>query len=275
MSERRLVILGPGPYEGLERPSLGPEVPADVAARARELEAAGDFDGLRRIILGLARDGHDGYDLVALGGWAGSAWDFLGFDVATGEQSALRLREAPDGLNEHGLFSQYDDAESFRQAVGAGEVVPVQRVRRSAIRPGDRIHYTTGNEHKSGDAFGRVVLTIEADGAASLEHHSRAGSGAWTGHVEASAIERVRSALADSSFPSVPDERVPAGANHREIEIVTDDEPHYAMLTEAQGNRLDGYKDAIAVLELIAHPMRGGASGRPRDEGETLVTDVR
>src|ERR1700755_206300 len=104
MNERRVAILKQEPYEGMERTSLGSEVPEATVARARELEAAMDVAGLRRLVTGLARDGIDGYDIVALGGIPGSAWEFLGFDVALAGRSALRDREGVEGLNEHGLF---------------------------------------------------------------------------------------------------------------------------------------------------------------------------
>ena len=269
MSERRVVILKQQPYEGMERPSLGADVEPDVIDRARELEAALDIRGLRRLVTDLARDGIDGYDVVALGGFPGSAWDFLGFDVAREGRSALRDTDA-EGLNEHGLFWYREQAEAF----GGDEIVPVQRLRRSAIRPGDRIYYTIGNEHNPGDAFGRIILTIEADGSAVLEHHTRSSAATWTGRVDPSAIERIRSALAASSFPDRPREPVPAGSTIRQLELVTDDEPQYAQLTDDQGASLDGYQDAFAVLDSLAIQMSGGAYGRGSDTLEPSVTDV-
>lgn len=138
-----------------------------------------------------------------------------------------------------------------------------------------RINYSSGNEHNPSDPFGRVVLTIEADGAATLEHHSRFGDGRWTGQVDPTAIERVRAALAGSSFPDVPQEPVAPGSNFRHIEVVADGEEQYAMLTERQGRNLDGYKDAIPVLEALAHHMSGRAYRPDLDAGDPLVTDVR
>lgn len=135
----------------------------------------------------------------------------------------------------------------------------------------DRIHYSSGNEHNPSDPFGRVELTIDADGAATLEHHWRMGDGAWLAQVAPAAIERVRSALADSDFPDVPQEPVPPGSNFRHIDVGT----RSAMLTERQGRDLDGYKDAIPVLEAIAHHMSGGAYRPDLEAGEPQVTDVR
>lgn len=138
-----------------------------------------------------------------------------------------------------------------------------------------RIQYRSGNEHNPSDPFGRVELTIEADGAATLEHVWRMGDGAWTGQVDPAAIERIRTALAESPFPDVPREPVAPGSNFRHIEVGSGDDAQYAMLTERQGRNLDGYREAIAVLEALAHHMSGGAYRPDLEAGESQVTDVR
>ena len=268
MSERRVVI----------RPALGDEVPEESRARARELEAALDVPGLRRLVTALAREGIDGYDIVALGQFAGSSWDLLGADIEVDGRSALvRGGEWSDRLNEHGLLSNRADADEVLEALGGGELVPVRRLRRSATRPGDRLWYTIGNEHSPSDPFGRIVLTLEDDGAAQLELHSRSGSGAWTGQVDRAVIEQIRAELARSMFPEVPnDQPIPAGSAMRQVEVVTGDEPQYAMLTETEGNRLEGYKEAFALLDSLAVQLSSGAY---RGASDTLdrpaVSDVR
>lgn len=52
MDERRVAILARSDtYDGAERPGLGSEVAAELVGRARELEAATDIAGLRRLPL--------------------------------------------------------------------------------------------------------------------------------------------------------------------------------------------------------------------------------
>jgi hypothetical protein len=277
MSDRRATILGPGPdgYEGFDRPGLGEDVPAEARAQARELTAATDILGLRRLATRLARNGFEGYDVVGLGQWAGAAWDFLGADVAVDGRSALIGKE-DQRLNAHGLFSDPAATNAFVEEIGGGTVVLVWRLRRSAIRPGDRIWYTVGNEHNPSDPFGRVVLTIEADGSAELEHFSRAGGGAWTGRVDPAVSARIRSELARSSFPHVPREPIPAGSALRHLELVTDDEPEYAVMSAQQGERLDGFAQAFALLDAVAVRMSSGAYGGGKDVLEASdVSDVR
>jgi|GEM_PF-2111953 len=266
MSDRRATILGPGPggYEGFDRPGLGDDVPAEARAQARELTAATDILGLRRLVTRLARHGFEGYDVVGLGEWAGAAWDFLGADVAVDGRSALIGRDDPR-LNEHGLFSEPPDVHAFVEEIGGGTVVLVWRLRRSATRPGDRIWYTVGNEHNPSDPFGRVVLTIEADGSAELEHYSRMGDGAWTARVAPDVIARIRSELARSSFPHVPREPIPAGSALRHLEVVTDDEPEYAVMSAQQGERLEGFAQAFELLDAIAVRISSGAYAGGRD----------
>jgi hypothetical protein len=279
MSERRVVILARADaYEGMERPGLGPDVPSDLVAQGQALERNQDIAGLRRFLTALARESMDGYDLVALGGMPGAAWDFLGFDVgetAPAPRSAIRHGSAAP-LNAHGLFWNQDDAQAFREASGAAEIVPVQRLRRSAIRPGAMVWYTLGNEFDPGDPFGRIALTVAGDGAAELQLHSRNGGGSWTGEVADGVFEQVRSDLVRGDFPKVPPHPVPAGSAMRQLELASDDhEPQYAMLTERLGRELDGYQQAFATLDSLAVQLSSGAYKGAQDTLAPSVTNVR
>src|SRR6478735_9058220 len=158
MDERRVVILARSEtYEGVERPGLGSEVPAETVAQARQLEASSDIVGLRRLLLKLGRAGIDGYDLVVFGNVAGSSWEYRGCDVVSQDgKSAILHRtsdEFDDRIGPHGLFWNYDDAEAFLPTAEANaprrrslpfrkapegpmfEIVPVGRFRRDGITP--------------------------------------------------------------------------------------------------------------------------------------------
>jgi hypothetical protein len=273
MSDRRVVILGPGPYEGMDRPSLGDEVPEDVRTRARELEAATDIPGLRALVTDLARDGITGYDVIVLGDVAGASFDFLGADVATDGHSVLRehLDEWRDRLNAHGLFSTRADAEAFVQAVGGDQLVPVGRLRRSAIDPHNVLWFTIGNEHNPGDPFGRVVLTIDDANHLVLEHYARQGNSSCTADVGAGVVDDIRAALARGGFPQVPRHQIPAGATMRQLELVTDGEPQYAMVEDFFGKQLEGYRDAFAILDSLTLQLTGNAE---HDQLGTPVSNV-
>ncbi len=300
--ERRVVILGPGPYGGMDRPALGSrgDVPHDTVVRALACEAAQDVAGCRRLLIDLARGGVDDYEIVALGGWPGSAWDFLGFDVGettSAAWSAVQHRaEVFDAdqaaawgshLNEHGLFHNPADADAFLQAYrqaddpDAGEdpaiysVVPVQRLRRSATRPDTVLWYTIGNEHSPSDPFGRIVLVLTAGGAAELEHHSRMGDTVWQGDVHVDVLERVTAELARGGFPEVAPHPVPACSAIRQIEITVDGDPRCATMAESAGSAHDGYKEAFAMLDSLAVQLSRGTYKGTRDTLEPSVSNVR
>jgi|tagenome__1003787_1003787.scaffolds.fasta_scaffold20783520_2 hypothetical protein len=270
MSERRLVVLARSDtYEGFERPGL-------AHAHARELEAANDIPGLRKVLTQLAREGDDGYDLVAVGGWPGSAWELLGADILDQDGRSAIVHdmrpEFQDTLNEHGLFSHPKEARAFLEASGAAEVLPVQRLRRSAIDPHNVLWFTMGNEHNPSDPFGRVVLTADDENRLALEHHSRTGDAAYTADLGPGVLDEIRAALHRGGFPDVPRRPIPAGATMRELELVTDGEPQYAMVEDFLGKELEGYRDAFAILDSITLQLTGHAE---HDTLKTPVSNVR
>ena len=256
MSDRSIsVLVRSDTYEGFERPGLDD-------ARVRELEAAQDIPGLRQRLIELAREGVDGYDLMAFGYTGGASWDFIGFDVlgADGRSALVHRSDAAseDLISQHGLLWNQQDAQAFLEATGAAHLVPVFRFRRSAIRPGQALWYTIGNEFNPGDPFGRIVLTIDDAHHATLEHHWMQGNGAWEGDVAPGFLEDVRAALARGGFPHVPPHPVPGGATFRQVELVAADDPQYAMLEERFGMQSEGYKDAFVVLDALATALSGG-----------------
>jgi hypothetical protein len=310
MSERRLVILAPGSYAGMDRPALGarPDVPEDRVVKGLELESNADIPGLRRFLTDLAREGIDDYELVALGGFQGAAWEFLGFDVGETTSaawsainhrdevlSAEQAAEWAQRLNAHGLFANQADADAFLQAYLESEdpdagwgadgwtdnptiyaVIPVQRLRRSATRPGEVLWYTVGNESSPGDPFGRVALTVDGSGAAELEHYSREGNGHWAGTVADGVLDRVKAELARAGFPNVPAHPVPGGSAMRQVELAADDhEPQYAIMTEQFGRETEGYREAFAILDSLAVQLSSGAYKGAQDTLEPSVSAIR
>ena len=92
------------------------------------------------------------------------------------------------------------------------------------------LRYSAGNEHNPGDPWGRSELVIAADGSARLDHHfSRVrAAGAWTGRVDASALERLWRALDRAGFPAAPTEPFVAGATLRVLTVETGGVPAVA-----------------------------------------------
>lgn len=267
MSDRRFVILArpDDAYEGFERPGLG--------AVAHELEAAQDIPGLRRLLTDRARAGDNGYDLVALGGVPGSNWEFLGFDVATRDnRSAIRQSPADGRLNAHGLFWSQHDAQAFLESTGGTELVPVQRLRRSAIDPANVLWFTLGNEFNPGDPFGRVVIAIDDASRVTLEHYSRQGNATYTAQLGAGVLDEIRSELARGGFPHVPQHQIPGGAAIRQLELLIDGEPGYALLYDDFGKQLDGYDSAFGILDSITLQLTGYSN---HDTRRTPVSNVQ
>ena len=231
MSERRLVILPRSDtYESFEQPQLDD-------ARATELAAAEDIPGLRRLLLDRARGGHEPYDVVALGGYPGSLWEYVG-------QASLE---------------------------GSEEPVPVQRLRRTAIDPSTALWFTIGNEFNPGDPFGRVALTIDDQDRVTLEHYSRQGNATYTAELGDGVLDEIRQALADGGFPQVPQHQVPAGAAIRQLELVTDGEPVSASMYDDFGKTFDGYRDAFAILDSLTLQLTGHAE---HDQLKTPVSNI-
>lgn len=154
-------------------------------------------------------------------------------------------------------------------ADGVDEVVPGGR---PALRPGDRLWCTIGNEFNPGDPFGRVVLTIDDQHRVTLEHHSRQGSATYTAELGAGVLDEIRRALAAGGFPHVPEHRVPAGAAIRRLELVIDGEPVSASVYDDFGRQLAGYRDAFAILDSLTLQLTGYAEHDPL---KTPVSNLR
>ena len=252
-----MVLARADTYEGFERPALDD-------ARVPELAAARDIDGLRTILIRLARTGVDGYDLVGLGEQLGSAWELLGFDVADRQgRSAIVHTRGSD----HPLFATEDEAQAFLQASGGTAVVPVQRLDRAMTSPGRRVWSTIGNEHNPTDPFGRIVLTIDEDDHGRVEHFPGygGGGGTWTGDVPPGFVDELRAELDRGGDPDALRQPIPPDGTIRQIEIVTDDVPRSWMFYDGFARKLDGYKEACALLDGLAHRLSGGVYPRGAD----------
>ena len=125
------------------------------------------------------------------------------------------------------------------------------------------IYFSTGNEHAPDDAFGRIVLEIEPDGAAKLEHFSRAGNGSWTGTIDAARLQRLLAAMERGGFPARPPHPMPVpGTVMFELESDDGSGPSTLMMPLDEAAKVDGYGEALELLQSIARELSDGAYQR-------------
>ena len=121
------------------------------------------------------------------------------------------------------------------------------------------VRYTVGNEHNPGDPFGRSELVIRPDGSARVDHHFAHGGGvgAWTGRVDAAALDALWAALATAGFPAEPGGNFVAGATIRRLTVEVDGVPQRAMIDWHRAPKLPGYAEAFDVLDSVIRQLSG------------------
>jgi hypothetical protein len=125
------------------------------------------------------------------------------------------------------------------------------------------LYFSTGNEHQPDDPFGRIVLEIDDDGAARLEHFAREGNGTWTGAMAADELQRVLAAMERGGFPQRPPHAMPRpGTAMIELERDTGDGPVTLMMPLQEAAKVDGYDEALERLQTFARELSGGAYRR-------------
>jgi len=125
------------------------------------------------------------------------------------------------------------------------------------------IYFSTGNEHAPDDPFGRIVLEIEDDGSAKLEHFSRAGNGSWTGTMDAAELRRLVAAMQRGGFPNRPPHPMPVpGTVMFELELDDGSGPRTLMMPLGEAAKADGYDEALNILQSFARELSGGAYQR-------------
>jgi hypothetical protein len=136
------------------------------------------------------------------------------------------------------------------------------------------VRYTVGNEHNPGDPWGRSELAIQPDGAARLDHHfSRvARVGAWTGRVDAVALEALWLALDRAGFPAAPNKPLLPGAAPRLLTVESDGASEQVMIGYHDAPKLPGYAEAFDILVAIARQLSDGAVPYPTSQPE-IVSD--
>jgi hypothetical protein len=130
------------------------------------------------------------------------------------------------------------------------------------------LRYSVGNEHDPGDPWGRSELVLQPDGTARLDHHfSRGGTvGAWTGRVDAVALEELWSALQRAGFPAAPTTPLTPGAAPRRLTVESDGVSERAVIGYHQASSLPGYAEAFDLLDAIVRQLSGDAVDYPTSQ---------
>lgn len=120
--------------------------------------------------------------------------------------------------------------------------------------PITRIVYAAGNEHSPSNPWGRAELAIEASGAARLDQRQAGQHRAWTGTVDAGAVERLHTALLQAGFPTVPPHPVPGGATIRSLSVMRGDTSDSAMIAWHSAKKI-GYGEVFEILDSIVRQL--------------------
>jgi len=130
------------------------------------------------------------------------------------------------------------------------------------------LRYSVGNEHDPGDPWGRSELVIDHDGTARLEHYfSRSHTvGAWTGRVDATALETLWVALARAGFPTTPTEPLTPGAAPRRLVVESDGGSERAIVGYHRASSLPGYAEAFDLLDAVVRQLSADAIPYPTSQ---------
>jgi hypothetical protein len=127
------------------------------------------------------------------------------------------------------------------------------------------LRYSVGNENNPGDPWGRSELVIQPDGTARLDHHfSRVRMvSAWTGQVDATALDALWAALERAGFPAVPTSPPVGGASLRRLTLEVDGTSQQASVDWHLASSLPGYAEAFDVLDGVVRQLSGDAVAYP------------
>lgn len=136
------------------------------------------------------------------------------------------------------------------------------------------LRYSVGNEYDPGDPWGRSELVIQHDGTARLKHFfSRVDRvGAWTGRIDAAALETLWSALSRAGFPVAPTAAITPGAVRRLV-VDSDGVSEQATFGYHQTSSLPGYAEAFDLLDAVVRQLSLDAVAYPASRAP-IVSDA-
>jgi hypothetical protein len=137
------------------------------------------------------------------------------------------------------------------------------------------VRYSTGNENNPGNPWGRSELIIAPDGSARLDHFfsRQPRVAAWTGLVDAAALDALWAALDRAGFPAVPAFRPVAGATFRALTVEDGETSLRALLDWHQAPSLPGYAEAFDLLDGVIRQLSGDTVPYPTTQ-PVIVRDI-
>jgi hypothetical protein len=123
------------------------------------------------------------------------------------------------------------------------------------------IRYRTGNEHNPSDPFGRSELVLHADGSARLDHYfsRKPRPGAWTGQVDAAAVDALFAALQEAGFPAAAGAggALPPDSTLRTLTVETGGVSQEVTLAWHETPAQLGYGVAFDIIDGIIRQLSG------------------
>jgi uncharacterized protein YjbI with pentapeptide repeats len=192
--------------------------------------------------------------------------DFAGRDLDGATFIGCRLRGAagrPSGTAGWRVIDADFSAAGDGSDLGGADDLLEQLGRDYDPRMADRtIRYSTGNEHSPTDPWGRSELVVHAGGRARLDHFFSRGrpARAWTGQVDAAALDALGAALDEAGFPAVPGPGfLPPDSTVRRLVVEADGAARQASLGWHQTPSLPGYATVFDILDGVIRQLSGEA----------------
>ena len=140
---------------------------------------------------------------------------------------------------------------------------------------GGVLHYSVGNEHNPGNPFGRSDLRLDPDGTVRVDHVSSRSHtvGAWTGRVEATAVDALWTSLTRAGFPNTPSAALMPGATLRRLTVESDGTAQVAVLDWHKASSLPGYAEVFDALDGIIRQVSNETVPYPTSR-PALVYDI-
>jgi hypothetical protein len=135
------------------------------------------------------------------------------------------------------------------------------------------IRYSVGNEHNPADPLGRSELVIHPDGSARLDHHfSRGGEPrAWSGHVDAAALDELLAALDRAGFPpSRPAQGFPPDSALRWLAVEAAGAVQQGVISRDDPSPQPGYAAAFDLIDAVIRQLSGAAVNYPTKRGTVV-----
>jgi hypothetical protein len=137
------------------------------------------------------------------------------------------------------------------------------------------LRYSVGNEFNPANPWGRSELLMESDGTVRVEHHfSRVHTiGAWTGRVEAAAVDALWLALSQAGFPDAPTGPLAPGATLRQLTVEDGGTARVATVDWHKASTLPGYAEAFDILDAVVRQLSGDTVPYPTNQ-PAIVRDI-